>query len=58
MFIWNKNIFQYFEGTEDFTKQQREEICDQKIKYDEEVFYFLVFLFCVCVFSAFGFMVQ
>ena len=29
-FIWNKKIFQYFEGEEDFIKQLREEICDRK----------------------------
>ena len=39
-FIWNKNIFQCFEEAEGFTKQARDEICEQKKKYVEEVFYF------------------
>ena len=45
-------MFKYFEGVEEFIKQRREEICDRKKIYVEEVFYFLVFfVFVFLVFS-------
>ena len=39
-FTQNKNIFQCFEEAEGCTKQAKDEICEQKKKYVEEVFYF------------------
>ena len=42
VFIQKREIFQKFEGAEDFIKQRRKEICDRRKISVEEVFYFYI----------------